>query len=44
MRKLLYGSGAAIGLALLSPAAFAATEEDRLRALGKVPLYALLYS
>ena len=42
MRKLLYGSGAAIGLALLSPAALAASQEDTLTALGQVPLYALI--
>jgi CBS domain-containing protein len=39
MRKLLYGSGAAIGLALLCPAAFAATQEEVLTTVGKVPLY-----
>ncbi len=42
MRKLLHLSGAAIGLALLSPAAFAATEEEVLTTLGKVPLYVLV--
>ena len=42
MRKLLYRSGAAIGLALLSPAALAATQEEVLTALGKVPMYALV--
>ncbi len=42
MRELLYGSGAAIGLALLSPAALAASQEDTLTALGQVPLYALI--
>ena len=42
MRKLLYRSGAAIGFALLSPAALAATQEEVLTALGKVPMYALV--
>jgi hypothetical protein len=42
MRKLLYRSGAAIGLALLSPPALAATQEEVLTALGKVPMYALV--
>ncbi len=42
MRKLLHLSGAAVGLALLSPAAFAATEEEVLTTLGKVPLYVLV--
>ena len=42
MRKLFFGLGAAIGSALLSSAAFAATEEDTLMVLGKVPLYALI--
>src|SRR5271169_6386461 len=42
MRKLLYRSGAAIGLALLSPASLAATQEEVLTALGKVPLYVLV--
>lgn len=42
MKKLLYGFGAVIGFALFSSAALAATQEDRLMALGKVPLYALI--
>jgi len=43
MRKLLYKSGACIGLALLSPAALAATQEEVLTTLfGQLQMY-LLY-
>ena len=45
MRRLLYGSASTIGLALLSPAALAATQdtqEEVLTSLGKVPLYAFI--
>ena len=42
MVKLLYGSAAAFGLALLSTAALAASQEEILMALGPVPLYALI--
>lgn len=42
MRKLLRLSGAVIGLALFSTAALAATQEDTLMAIGKVPLYGLI--
>jgi CBS domain-containing protein len=43
MRKLLYKLGTGIGLALLSPAAMAATHEDLLTTLfGQVQLYILI--
>src|ERR1039458_5673899 len=43
MRKFLYKSGACIGLALLSPAALAATQEEVLTTLfGQLQMY-LLY-
>jgi len=41
MRKLLYKSTTAIGLALLSPAVFATLEEVQ-TAIGKVPMYAFI--
>jgi CBS domain-containing protein len=40
MRKLLYEFGTAIGLALLSPAVFAAQLEEVLTFIGEAPLYA----
>ncbi len=42
MRKLLCGSGSAFGLALLSPPASAATQEEVLNYLGVAPLYAFI--
>jgi CBS domain-containing protein len=40
MRKLRYKTGTGIGLALLSPAVLAATQEEVLDAIGKVSVYA----
>ena len=40
MRKLRYKTGTCIGLALLSPAVLAATQEEVLDAIGKVSVYA----
>jgi CBS domain-containing protein len=42
MRKLLRLSGAAVGVALISSAALAATEEETLTTIGKLPLYGLI--
>ncbi len=43
MRKLLYKSGTGIGLALLSPAVFAATQEEVLTTLfGQVQMYVFI--
>jgi CBS domain-containing protein len=43
MRKLFYKSGIGIGLALLSPAAFAATQEELLTTLfGQVQMYVFI--
>ena len=43
MRKLLYKSGAGIGLALLSSTAFAATQEELLgMLLGQIQMYVLI--
>jgi CBS domain-containing protein len=42
MRKLLYRSAAAISFALLSSAALAATQDEVLTAVSKMPLYALV--
>lgn len=42
MRKLLHGSSSAIGFALLSPPASAATQEEVLTYLGIAPLYAFI--
>ena len=42
MRKLLYRSGTAIGLGLLSPAVLAAQLEELQTIIGKVPMYAFI--
>ena len=42
MRKLRYKQGTALGFALLSSAALAATQEEVLTIIGKVSLYAFI--